>query len=101
MTKIEFQNALKDLLTDTKVAEALQNADSQEEILRILNENGIAVSSEEMGNFVGTVHEGELSEEVLDEVAGGGWLWNHLTKYWNPGYWFGRAMTKDAGNLCK
>ena len=92
---------MKDMSTDAKFTEMLQNANSQEEILRVLNENGIAVSSEEMKNFVDSAPDGELSEEVLDEVAGGGWLWNHLTKYWNPGYWFGRAMVKNIGDSCE
>ena len=59
MTKAEFQNAMKDMLTDTNFTEALQNANSQEEILRILNKNGIAVSNEEMKDFMGSAPDGE------------------------------------------
>lgn len=52
----------------------LENTEGIEEIVAILNENGIEVSAEEISNAISLVATGsneELDEDTLEDVAGG------------------------------
>jgi len=99
MNKTELMNKLACAAADPHFEEALMAADSKESILALLNENGISVTADEMDAIMTVSDAPELFEDDLDAVAGGGWLWNHVTKYWNPGYWIGRLITKDV-DMC-
>lgn len=70
----------------------VEKAESLKEVMDIFKENGVEVSEDELKAFAGE----ELSDEELDNVAGGVWH-----DYINPGYWLGRAVKKYlGGNVC-
>ncbi len=57
-----------------EVRAQLENTEGVDEIVAILNENGIAVTEEDISAAINTVQAGdcgELSEDMLEDVAGG------------------------------
>ena len=55
---------------ELELEEKLSNAESEEEMIRILNEAGYSVTAEQLKAMAETA-EGELSEDALETVAGG------------------------------
>lgn len=61
-------------MDNEKLAKDLEACQSKEEILKVLADNGISVSAEEMDEFVKKLQaqeSGELGEDALEDVAGG------------------------------
>ena len=71
--------------------EKAKRAKSTEELLSLAEENGVALTGEEAAKYLAGLHrEGELSDDELDNVAGGGcdddfydWL-NSVEVSYNP-----------------
>ena len=60
-------------MTMQEVMERANNAKSPEELLAMAKEMGVALTAEEAEEAYGMLHKkGELSDEELDNVAGGG-----------------------------
>lgn len=55
---------------ELELEEKLSNAESEEEMVRILNEAGYSVTAEQLKAMAETA-EGELSEDALEAVGGG------------------------------
>lgn len=70
----------------------LDGAESLDDVVRVCEEAGIAVSREQLEAMDVPMADGELSEETLDAVSGGsvaGWiLW-----YW----WRNRGRSRSSG----
>lgn len=68
------EKRLKELFSDQKFVDALEAANKAEEVVRLLAENGIELNTEDAEAFLtarNKASEGELSEDALDDVAGG------------------------------
>lgn len=92
----------EELMKDSAFVEQLNTSKDLSEVAEKLTAKGFPVTGEQLyalGNGVQAA-DGELDEDMLDHVAGGGIVWNILTKYLNPGYWLARALTKDAPKVC-
>lgn len=84
------------VISDSAVMARLENAADAQEVSKILAEKGINISAEAIDEFMAQqLGEGELDENQLEAVAGGGFK----LRYLNPIYWVGRlfgwAVTKD------
>lgn len=93
---IDIQETTNAVLKDEELMHRLENAKDSKEVSELLAEKGIAISAEKIDEFMNQQLElGELSEEDLEKVAGGGFK----LRYINPFYWVGRlvawAVTKD------
>ncbi len=66
-------------MDNEKLAQQLAACKSNEETLKVLADNGIQVSAEEMDELMDAAkaqgNDGELSEASLENVAGGAKLW--------------------------
>lgn len=81
MTKEAFISALNTLSDNQALLDALESSKDLEEIARLLNAEGVAVTAEELAEFTADEGESELGENELDAVAGGGFissLWNRI-----------------------
>lgn len=68
------EKRLEELFSNQEFVNALGAADKAEEVVRIFAEHDVEVSKEDAGAFLAArdeAPEGELSEDVLDGVAGG------------------------------
>ncbi len=89
----ELTNAVT---SDSDLMARLEKAQNAQEVSDLLAEKGITVSADVIDEFMDQQQgAGELSEEDLEKVAGGGFK----LRYINPFYWVGRliayAVTKD------
>lgn len=70
-----------------EMMEKLENAANVEEVLSILRDNGIEMTADDLKKAVsGSVaagEDGELSEDSLDNISGGGWFFDWLQKLIN------------------
>ena len=93
MNREELTERLNELVEDRQFAEALGAAESVEDMVRVLGEYGVNVTAEELEGLVASVPAtGELSEEDLEAVAGGGlcvYYWMFIL-----GYILGFAISK-------
>lgn len=72
---------LAQIMQDEVANEKMENANGIEEIVAILNTYGVEVTEEELQQILASSTVGELTEESLDMVAGGGWMkkaWGHI-----------------------
>ena len=76
---------LQELENDQEFAAKMEAAKNPQEVMAIMKEYGIAVPAEN----------GELDEDALDTVAGGGWLWDWFKS------WFDRRSKKNTEDLNK
>lgn len=80
-----------------EIMEKLDNAANMEEVLSILQENGIEMTADDLKKAVsGSMaagKDGELSEDALDNVAGGGWLFDWLQR------WIDKRSKKNTEDL--
>ena len=70
-------------MDNEKLAKELEACQSNEEILKVLADNGINVTAEEVDALVKKAQaqeSGELGEDALEDVAGGGAVLNLLTR---------------------
>lgn len=84
------------LVDDGSIMVRLENAANSQEVSDILAEAGFNIDASKIDAFMDQLlGEGELDENQLDMVAGGGFK----LRYLNPVYWVGRllawAATKD------
>ena len=86
------------IVNDNDVMARLQAAADSQEVSEILAEKGFHIEPSKIDEFMNQlVGEGELSEDQLDAVAGGGFK----LRYLNPIYWVGRLFGWAASqNLC-
>ena len=85
------------VISDSDVMARLANVADAQEVSEILAEKGINISAEAIDEFmIQQIGEGELNENQLETVAGGG---GFKLRYLNPFYWVGRllawAVSKD------
>lgn len=60
-------------MNELKILEKAKQAKSLEELCKLARENGVALSEREAAEYFKRLHKsGELSDEELDNVAGGG-----------------------------
>ena len=91
----EITNAI---INDENLMSRLEKAESSQEVSELLAEKGISIDPETIDEFMNqSFDSGKLTENDLENVAGGGFKFRYL----NPGYWIGRllaaVLTKDAG----
>lgn len=70
----------------------LDSAESLDDVVRLCEEAGIAVSKEQLEAMDVPMADGELTEETLDAVSGGsvvGWIF----RYW----WRNRGRNRSSG----
>ena len=70
----------------------LDSAESLDDVVRVCEEAGIAVSREQLEAMDVPMADGELTEEALDAVSGGsvvGWIF----RYW----WRNRGRNRSSG----
>ena len=83
------QELTKELLNDKDLVAKLENAESAQEVSELLAGKGVEISAEQIEAFMAKEQgEGELSEENLENVAGGAFKFRYL----NPFYWLGRLL---------
>ena len=59
-------------MDNEKLTKALEACQSKEEVLKVLAENGIEITAEELDKLIKTAQsDGELDEGALENVAGG------------------------------
>ena len=60
-------------MVTSELLEKAKNAETSEELLTLAKENGVEMTAEEAKEYFDQLHKsGELSDEELDNVAGGG-----------------------------
>jgi hypothetical protein len=70
-----------EIIANGDISARIENAESIEEVLQILADNGLETTAEELGILKG--EEGsELDEESLEAVAGGGKASTTIKKWW-------------------
>ena len=73
-----------DVQNDQELIDAINNAKSLEEMVAIINAKGVNVTAEDL---TGELASGELTEDALEEVAGGGKFdWGGFKSGYNDGY---------------
>lgn len=71
-----------ELVEDPKVAEALLNATTTDELNSLLQDKGISLEEKDLKEFLDALQsddDAELDAEALEAVAGGGFGWVALT----------------------
>ena len=81
------QELTKELLNDKELVAKLENAENAQEVSELLAGKGVEISAEQI-EAVMAKDQGELSEENLENVAGGAFKFRYL----NPFYWLGRLL---------
>lgn len=77
----ELVSKLVKLGENTEFVDALQNTDSKDEALAVFKSYGVDLSLEELEKMIQTgTGNGELSEEALENVAGGRFNWRVFWK---------------------
>lgn len=80
MTELSAKK-LAEVLANDDANEKLSNADSVSEMVSILNGYGVEIEEAEINEILKNASVGELSEDSLDAVSGGGLLkkaWGHI-----------------------
>lgn len=62
---------INELLHDEEFAKAVENSESLEDIVKLINSKGIEVSADDIQKAMDAAENGELSEDSLESVAGG------------------------------
>lgn len=86
------------IINDENMMSRLEKAESAQEVSELLAEKGVSIAPEAIDEFMKqSCDSGELTEDDLENIAGGGFKFRYL----NPAYWLGRligaAITKSAG----
>ena len=87
---------------DLEVAEKLSNAENIQEALAVLADCGIEATEEALVAAMAELNmdeNGELSEEMLDGVAGGGKIWEWIKDCF--GRWFKKRCEKNTREIDK
>lgn len=95
MTRIEA------LANDQDFVAKVTNTNSAEEMLAVMAEYDIHMTEEDLKAFLERImmipESGELNEEMLDNVSGGGRFWNWVKSCFNN--WFHRQSEKNAREI--
>ena len=95
---MEIQEKINELMQDKDFVEAFQNVSAPEEVVELFGRNGVEVPlavAQEL--FQPVTVEGELTENVLDDVAGGGFCgMAGKAVFWGAGYLGARLANWDA-----
>ncbi len=84
------QELTSEIMNDKELMTKLENAGNAQEISELLAGKGVKISAEQIDEFMAReLNSGELSEEEMENVAGGFKL-----RYLNPFYWLGRLLAK-------
>ena len=97
MTKTEIEMKMKEIGNQQKFKEEMLQAKTFEEMIEVLKQYGIEVTVEELQTEIMPLvsDEGELTEESLEQVVGGGgWL---QRKLWGICRWFFNQCGIDIG----
>lgn len=97
--KDNMEKKLQELAMNPEFVKKVQALDSIQEALALVKDYGIEMSETELVEILSASEEteGELSEEMLDSVAGGGKLWNWIKKKFSE--WFDRQSRKNADDI--
>ena len=94
-------NKLQELGNDQEFAAKMQAAESAQDMLSVLAEYGIEATEEALVKALAceamTTEDGELSEEMLGNVSGGGKVWDWGKSRFNN--WFKKQSDKNARDL--
>lgn len=82
MTKEVFEKLTRVMASDDFTAR-FESCVSMEDLLVLLKQYDVEITAEELENYLGNIHgptgeDGELSEDDLEMVSGGGALWNWI-----------------------
>ena len=96
-----FAEKIQALVNNTEFAQKFEAAASEQEFLNLLKEYGIEVTREDILALLAPAAEGdELGEDMLDNVAGGGKIWEWVKDRF--GRWYQKLKdknTRDIGRL--
>lgn len=94
---------LQELENDREFAAKMEAAECTRDVISVLKEFGIEATEEELVAVLAeqemAMENGELSEDMLDNVAGGGKLWNWIKDRLNN--WFKKQSKKNADEIGK
>lgn len=90
---------LQNLAENQELVVKMQKAESTQEALSIMKEYGIDATEDELIQFLSSFDttDGELDEDMLDGVSGGGKLWNWIKDRLNS--WFKKQSKKNADDI--
>lgn len=92
---------IQSLAGDQDYVAKVTNADSAEEMLTVMAEYGIQLTVEELHSVLNQIimpqEDGELDEDMLKNVSGGGRVWNWVKSCFNK--WFQRQSEKNAREI--
>ena len=87
MNKQEMIEKVQALMQDEQFKEKLSQAEDLEAMAALFRNEGFEITGEDLKAAV-EQQDGELSEENLENVAGGAFKFRYL----NPFYWLGRLL---------
>lgn len=67
-----IEEMLKKVTTDVEFKAALNNCQSSDEVIKLVENFGITVTQQELTEFLETQKSDELSDAALDQVSGAG-----------------------------
>lgn len=95
---MEIQKKINELMQNKDFVDAFQNVSTPEEVVDLFGRNGVEVPlaiAQEL--FQPVAAEGELTEDALDDVAGGGFCRTAgKAVFWGAGYLGARLANWDA-----
>lgn len=94
---MEIQEKINELMQNKDFAEAFENVSTPEEVVDLFGRNGVEVPLEIAQElFQPVAAEGELTEDELDDVAGGGFISSAgKAVFWGAGYLGARLAKWD------
>ena len=69
---------IAEIFANPEAEEKLSNAGSIENMVIIFAEYGVELTTDDLNQMLGTDNDGELSEELLEDVAGGKVNWKRV-----------------------
>lgn len=90
------EEKLKELLNDQAFQDEMNNAATLEDAAKVMQQHGVQITPEKLQDIMAKVtSESELSENELDDVAGGLNVQAAVRRvgYWS-GYWTGKLLRR-------
>ena len=90
-----YMDKIEQLMDSEEFVQKLNLTNGVEEMQKLFEQYGVEVPLEELNQMVSVAHvgvDGELNEEALENVAGGGWF----QKFWD---WLCNRNTKGIGEV--
>lgn len=90
---------MQELATNPDFIQRIETAENESELSTILKEYGVDASLDDVLRFLenATASEIELDEDMLDNVAGGGKIWDWIKKSFKK--WFEKKSKKNAEDI--